>query len=242
MNQGGCYVVSVVKEVGGKRGEIAAIPLFAGLSEVQYDGLVRISEERRYAKGETIFSEGWEARGFYCLLSGKVKVFKLSAEGKEHILQVFGPGEPFGEAAAFAGGRFPANAEALLDCQTLYFPRSAFVDLVARDPTLALNMLAVLSQRLHSFAATIEALSLKEVPARLAAYLLSVSHRHGGVDEVKLDIAKHQLANLLGTTPETLSRVLGRMSQEGVIEVISSRIKVIDRNRLEELAEAHRRL
>jgi CRP/FNR family transcriptional regulator len=95
-------------------------------------------------------------------------------------------------------------------------------------------MLAVLSMRLRRFASQIESLSLKEVPARLASYLLYLSEEQGGTDCVELEISKGQLASLLGTIPETLSRILGKMSDEGLIDVQGRRISLLNREGLEE--------
>ena len=222
--------------------QIAAIPLFDGLSQKQYDELAGIAVDRSYKRGQIIFSEGDEGIGLYVLIAGKVKVFKLSLEGKEQILHVFEEGEPFGEASVFAGQRFPAHAETLEKSRILFFPRAAFIELIKRDPSLALNMLAILSRRLRKFTLLVEDLSLKEVPGRLAAYFLSVSEQRDGSDDLKLDIAKNQLAGLLGTIPETLSRILARMVRQGLIHVDGSRIKIVDRQGLEELAQAERRL
>jgi CRP/FNR family transcriptional regulator len=221
---------------------IAAIPLFNGLSRLQYDKLAHIVKERSYKRGQAIFAEGDEGIGFYVLISGKVKIFKLSPEGKEQIFHVFGPGEPFGEASVFAGERFPAHAETLEESRAFFFPRAAFVELIKEDPSMALNMLAILSRRLRSFALLVEDLSLKEVPGRLAAYLLYMSDERDRADELKLDIPKNQLASLLGTIPETLSRILTRMVRQGLIQLDGPRIIIVDRQGLEELAQAESRL
>lgn len=222
--------------------QVAAIPFFEGLSQKQYDELARIAVDRSYKRGQVIFSEGDEGKGFYVLIEGKAKIFKLSPEGKEQILHVLGPGEPFGEAAVFAGQPFPAHAETLEKSRTLFFPRDAFIELIKTDPSLALNMLAILSRRLRKFTVLVEDLSLKEVPARLAAYLLYLSGEQAGSDDLKLDIAKNQLASLLGTIPETLSRVLTRMTRQGLIHIDGSHIKIVDRLGLEDLVQAERRL
>jgi CRP-like cAMP-binding protein len=221
---------------------IAGIPLFDGLSRKQYDELVTIVVAHSYRGGQIIFSEGDEGSGFYVVISGRVKVFKLSPEGKEQILHVFGPGEPFGEASVFAGQRFPAHAEALEESRIFFFPRAAFIELIKQDPSLALNMLAILSRRLRKFTLLVEDLSLKEVPGRLAAYLLYMSKQRDGTDDLTLDVAKGQLASLLGTIPETLSRILTKMVRHRLIQSDGPRIRILDRQGLEELAQAERRL
>ena len=130
------------------------------LSE-QIEDLAMIVTDQVFRKGETIFSEGEDGNGFYVVITGRVKIFKLSSEGKEQILHFFGPGEPFGEVPVFTGQHFPANAEAMEESRVFFFPRKSFVDLIKRNPSLALNMLAVLSKRLRRFAALIDDLSLK---------------------------------------------------------------------------------
>jgi CRP/FNR family transcriptional regulator len=97
-------------------------------------------------------------------------------------------------------------------------------------------MLGMLSKRLRQFTVKVEHLSLKEVPGRLADYLLNLSDEKGGESPVDLKISKQQLASLLGTIPETLSRILTRMTKQGLIQVDGPRIEIIDREGLEELA------
>jgi CRP/FNR family transcriptional regulator len=217
--------------------DVASIPLFEGLPRDELEQLAAIAAERPYRRGESIFLEGEEGDGFHVVLSGRVKVFKLSLEGKEQTLHLFGPGEPFGEVALFAGRRFPANAEALEPSRVLFFPREAFAGLIRENPSVAMNLLALLSVRLRRFAALIEDLSLKEVPGRLAAYLLYLNRQGRGEADLTLDVTKAQLASLLGTIPETLSRILGRMSRQGLIETDGRRIRLLDLEGLESLAE-----
>jgi CRP/FNR family transcriptional regulator, dissimilatory nitrate respiration regulator len=221
---------------------LSAIPLFEGLPPDQQQELAAISLEKRFKRGQTIFSEGDPGAGFFVVSSGKVKIYKLSFEGKEQILHIFGPGEPFGEVPVFEGRRFPAHAVALEDSSFLFFPRQAFIDLIRNNPSLALSMLAVLSRRLRRFAALVDDLSLKEVPARLAAHLLYLSNEQDGSDSVRLDIPKGQLAALLGTIPETLSRILAKMTKQGLVEGDGPRITILDRDVLAELAEGTKRL
>ncbi|MBA2849062.1 Crp/Fnr family transcriptional regulator [Thermosulfuriphilus ammonigenes] len=217
------------------------IPLFEGLPEENLSLLRKIAQEKRYPAKTLVFSEGDEATGFYVVISGRVKIFKVSASGKEQILHIFGPGEPFGEVAVFAGMNFPAYAQTLEESHLLYFPRKDFVRLIEQEPSLALNMLAVLSRRLRQFAAMIEALALKEVSERLAAYLLLLAERQGR-ELVELEINKGQLASLLGTTPETISRVFTRLAREGYVEMEGRRIHLRAKEALQELAAGLRRL
>ncbi len=215
---------------------ISNIPLFNGLPDGQLREIEHITIDRYFDKSEIIFSEGDDGDGFYVVMEGMVKIFKVSSEGKEQILHILGPGEPFGEVPVFSGQSFPANSEAIAKSRLLFFQRAAIVDLISANPSLALNMLAVLSMRLRQFTVQIENLSLREVPARLAAYLIYLSEVQGKEDSVSLEISKGQLASLLGTIPETLSRIFARMNRQGLIEVKDRHIRLLNRNKLEELA------
>ena len=213
---------------------IAASILFSGLSDTELDKVTAITIQKAFARSESIFFEGDEGDGFYMVAEGRVKIFKMSLDGKEQILHIFGPGEPFGEAPIFHGQPFPANAMALVKSKLLFFPRSEFIELVTANPFLALNMLAMLSLRLRRFATQIENLSLKEVPGRLAAYLIYLGEEQGSSVQVTLDIPKGQLASLLGTIPETLSRIFAKMSEEGLIRVEGRTIYIDDFEGLQE--------
>jgi CRP/FNR family transcriptional regulator len=216
---------------------ISQTPLFQNLPEEDLQRIRRIAVDRFYNKDQTVFSEGDEGAGFYVVAAGKVKIYKVSLEGKEQILHIYGPGHPFGEVPVFSGERFPANAQTLLKSHLLFFPRAAFTELIAENPSLCLNMLAVLSMRLRQFTIQVENLSLKEVPGRLASYLLYLAREQQAETTVSLPISKGQLASLLGTIPETLSRILAKMSNTGLIDVSGGKIALLDPVGLEELAE-----
>jgi len=216
---------------------IHSLPLFDGLPEDQLAAIGKIAVEKNFVKGEGIFSEGDESSGFFVIADGRVKIYKVSGEGKEHILHIFGPGQSFGEVPVFTGQRFPAYAEAITRGRLLFFPRSAFVDLIADNPSLALNLLAVMSAKLHQFTVQIENLSLKEVPARLASYLIYLAEEQHNEDTVTLNISKGLLASILGTIPETLSRMFARLSAQGLIQVEGRQIRLLNRRGLKKLAE-----
>ncbi len=216
---------------------ISTIPLFNGLPDDQLEAIKKIAIEKQINKGEIVVSEGDEGKGFFVIVEGRVKVFKVSAEGKEQILHIFGPGQPFGEVPVFAGQRFPANAQAIDSARVLFFPRVAIVDLITANPSLALNMLAEMSKKLRLFAVQIENLSLKEMPARLASYLIHLADEQGEEESVTLKISKGQLASILGTIPETLSRIFAKLSGNNLIRVEGKEITLLNRSGLADLAE-----
>ncbi len=216
---------------------ISKTPIFNGLSEDQLKAMRSIAEDQFYDKGKIIFMEGDEGNGFYIVAAGKVKIYKVSMDGKEQILHIYGPGNPFGEVSVFSGLKFPAVAEALIKSHILFFPKDSFISLLSKNPSLALKILALLSRRLRQFTLLIENLSLKEVPGRLAAYFISLSEEQDIPDILTLPVSKGQLSSLLGTIPETMSRILSRMSKDGLIEVNGREIKILNNPGLEELAE-----
>lgn len=192
----------------------------------------------QFNKGQIIFHEGDKADGFYMVEKGKIKVFKLSYEGKEQILHIYGHGHSFGEVPVYEGKNFPASSMALEKSVILFLPRDKFVDLITQTPGLGMNLLADLSRRLREFTIQIENLSLKEVPARLAAYFLTLSKEQKNEKKVVLPISKAQLSNLIGTTPETVSRILKKMMDASYIKVETKTILIEDYEGLLELSDS----
>jgi CRP/FNR family transcriptional regulator len=215
-------------------------PLFSGLDDDGLKQIERIAHRRNIKKGEGLFFQGEEARGFFMILRGRIKVFRLSPQGQEYVMRVAGPGETLAEAAVFSGKSYPASAEALEDSQLYYFIKSDFIQLIRREPQLALNMMSGLSLLLRHLAQQVEDLSLKEVSSRLARYILDQA-RNGSVplatgQQVPLAMKKNLLASRLGTIGETLSRTLAKMKQRGVIEIVKDVVVIRNPELLKEIA------
>ncbi len=212
--------------------------LFAGVTTADIELLSSILRTREHVKGEVLFEDGDEADGFYIVASGKVKVYKLSLDGRERILHVAHPGNSFAEAAIFDDGCYPAFAETLTTSTLLFFPKREFLDLLSSHPQLAINMISGLSRFLRQFTVQIEDLTFRDVPARLARYLLSFAD---GLDSpIELPVSKSQLASNLGTTSETLSRTLRKLSDDELIRVQGKNIEILAFDRLFALAEKYK--
>jgi len=218
---------------------LGGIKLFEGLPQAQLKTLAEIALLKRVKAGETLFEAGQPGSHFYAVSTGKVRVFRSSPTGKEQILHVFGPGEAFAEVPVFEGKTYPASAQALEDSQMVSIPRKGFVEVLRREPELALGVMALLSARLRAFVSQIAQLSLKEVPERLAGYLLLLRAAQNS-DDLTLDLPKGQIASYLGTIPETLSRALKKLADQGLIETTGNRVRLLDPQALAELAEAGR--
>jgi CRP/FNR family transcriptional regulator len=212
-------------------------PLFRGLEREDLAALASIGLPKTLGKGEVLFVEGSQSRGFFLVLSGGVKLFKMSPAGKEQILHVHPPGEIFAEGTLFEGATYPASASATEDSRVLLFLRADFQRLLAKRPAVATNLIARLSQRLRQMAALVEDLSLREAPSRLARYLIDLAGDEAMPGTVvRLGIKKGELASLLGTRGETLSRLFRRLGEASVIRVQGSEVTILDPERLEDLA------
>lgn len=211
--------------------------LFGGLPEEHIVEIEKIAVDKHYNKGDIIFYDGDEGVGFYLVVAGSINVYKLSPDGKEQILHIVKEGDTIGAVPVFSGKSFPANARAISKSHLLFFDRNKFIQLITNKPSLTMNILALLSMRLREFTIQVENLSLKKIPGRLAAYLLYLAQEQGNKDLIKLTISKVQLANLLGTGPESLSRALGNMKTKKLVAEEGANIRLINRGLLEELAE-----
>ncbi len=211
--------------------------LFGGLPEEHITEIEKIAVVKNYNKGDVIFYDGDEGVGFYLVAAGSVSVYKLSPDGKEQILHIIQEGDTIGAVPVFSGTSFPANARALSKTHLLFFGREKFIELITGKPNLIMNLLALLSMRLREFTIQVENLSLKEIPGRIASYLLYLSQEQGNKELIKLNISKLQLSNILGTVPESLSRALGNMKSKKLIEEEGIHIRLLNRFELEALAE-----
>lgn len=218
---------------------IASVNFFAGMADEPLQRLATIAVLKDVKRGQEIFQAGQRANGFYAVVRGTVKVYRSSPSGKEQILHVLGPGEPFGEVPMFQGATFPAGALTLEDTRVVYIPRDGLKRAMEADPELAMNILGLLSARLRKFVNQVAELSLKEVPARLAAYLLLLrASQHD--DTLRLDLPKGQIAAYLGTIQETLSRALKKLQDDGMIALKGREVTILDEEALRLTAETER--
>lgn len=214
--------------------------LFSGLTQENLTLLGTICRVGEYRRGEILFEQGEQSTGFYFVMSGKVKIYKLSPEGKERILHIVQAGSTFAEAAIFADGCYPAFAEPLEKTTLVFFPKKDFLDLLHQHSQIAINIIGGLSKFLRQFVLQIEDLTFRDVPARLARYLLEI-----GADEqaqVTLPFSKTQLASNLGTVSETLSRTFRKLSDEEIIRVQGKTIEILAVDRLHDLADSYKEI
>jgi len=216
---------------------LARAPLFKSLAAEEVAFIAARAVLRTYAAGETIFSEGDACRGLYVIHSGKVRIFKTAASGREQVLAVDGPGASIAELPVFDGGSYPASALAIGAAELIFVAKQDFQALCRQHPDVALKVLKVVGGRLRRLVGIIEELSFTTVRQRLTALLLNlVKHGSERTDrgiEFTLPANQQEIAAMIGTVRELVSRNLGRLQAMEVIEIEGRRVIVPDVSRLE---------
>lgn len=220
---------------------IKNIPFFSELSTVELREFMRASKLLSFKKGEIIFLEGDFYRGFYIVVKGAVRVYKSSPDGKEITLHIIEPFNSFAEIPLFitetsdkSNNVYPANAQAIENSSLILIPKEEFLKVIERNPKICLKMLQGFAKRLLSLNQQIENLTLKDVLTRLAEYLYNEYKNHGK-NEFKLNISRVLLATYLGTIPETVSRALRRLQDNGLIQIQGKKITINEPEKLKQL-------
>ncbi len=211
---------------------LGAVSLFSGLSPDELRLLAAHAIRRRFAQGEVLFSEGDACRGLHIIVSGKLRIFKSSPNGREQVLSVEGPGGSVAELPVFDGGAYPASVSAIEDSQILFISRDDFRHFCLEHPEVALKMLAVVGARLRRLVGIIEELSFTTVRQRLVSALMRLAQTNGrrtdrGI-EFELPGTHQEMAHELGTVRELVSRNLMRLQAEGLLQVDAPSIVVTD--------------
>jgi CRP-like cAMP-binding protein len=218
---------------------IRALPLFAALDPKTLEVIASGSRLRKLAADESVIREGEPVRAFFVVVSGAVRIFRLSPDGREQVLQRVRPGQTFAEAAVLSMKRYPANAVATDDgTEIVEIGSETFLRLFEGDGRVAKAMVASLSTWLLRLVNKVEELTVLSAGARLARYLLdlpSTTTAEGAV--IELPLAKRELAGSLGITPETLSRLLRKWQDREVVKSEGSTIVVLDADVLMALAD-----
>jgi CRP-like cAMP-binding protein len=232
---------SEVPEAPASRAVLRQVPYFADLDAA---GLARIEErlvERRYERGGVVFMEGGACQGLYVVRSGRVRIYKVSPEGREQVLMVAGPGETFNEVPNFDGGANPAGAEALEPSVLYLLPKADLLSIVETEPVVARAIMQVFASHLRHLTVLVEDLSFRSVTSRVAKILLGQMQRaETGARPARLSgrqarLTQQQMAAMAGTAREVVGRALKVLEQQGIIRVERGRTVVVDRERLADL-------
>ena len=216
------------------------IPLFSELSDQDLEQVLTSSSTRHYAKSTLIFQEDQMYLGFYIVLEGKVKVYRLLEEGKETVFHIITPMQTLAEVPMFVGGGYPAHAEAIEDSTLLFIQKQGFHEMLHRFPDVAIRMLAGLSKRLKVLGSQIENLTARDVRTRLIRFIIEEHEKKneaGSIPFIELSVSKSLLAARLGTIPETLSRTFKKLQTDGLIRMSGKKIFIENLTELKKRAQ-----
>lgn len=204
--------------------QLRSLPYLADLTETELAPVAASSRQLSFERGGRVLDEGEPCLGLYFVISGRVKIFKLSIEGREQILRVMGPGETFNEVPAIDGGPNPASVEAMEPSAIGLVPRAEFEHALKASPALSWKLLQQFAGRLRVFVELVAELSLMSIEERLARLLLLSSQ---GSRE-PLRVTQQEMAAMAGTTREVAARALRSLEERGAIRRTEGRVEVVD--------------
>jgi CRP/FNR family transcriptional regulator len=218
--------------------DLAPIPLFSRLSADELAEIASSVEQFDFRKRETIFSEGDRSNWLYILQAGKVKITKVSHDGKEIIVEMISPGDFFGAFAVLKGFPYPANAVAMENSSVVRIGRHQLLGMIERFPNLIFDITANLGERVREFHDTLKTIALERVESRIAALLLKLAEKTGTAKtaqtiEIPMRLTKQDIAEMVGTTVETSIRVMSKFRKAGYIRENDGRIFITDRTALQ---------
>ncbi len=206
-----------------KRSALLASPLFRAMRPAELDEIILFAAERRVPRGTAIFCKGDEGSSLLAVLRGRVRVSTVSPEGKEITLNLFGPGEVFGEIALLDGNRRSANAIAIEHTDLLVIQRRHFLPIMERNQELHEDLLALMCARLRQTSAALEGMALCDMPVRLARVLLKLAADYGQQAGAAMPIAvrmsQGDLANMVAASRESVNKQLRLWREDGVVKV-----------------------
>lgn len=219
---------------------LGRIPMFSGLNKEELELLSRYEVEKTYQKGEVIFMEGDPGEAVYYIKSGKIKLYKTSLEGREVTLNILGPGSIFAEVTMFNNLEYPATAMVLEDVLVGMIRNDDLEKIVRENGNIALSLIKELNRRLYYAQVKIKDMALHDVNGRVAKVLLDLAYRYGKKNsrgiQIDLKMTKTEIANIVGTSRETVSRSLSQLKSDEIIDMQGKLVYIKSLEDLEELS------
>lgn len=218
---------------------LRSVPLFAGLEEKVLEEIAGLFKVCTYPRNKVIFFQAEEGDNFYVIKSGSVKVYRLAEDGREVILDIFKPGDFFGEMALLDDNHRSATVQTREPTVLLAMNRQLFRRLIQENPEIALGIISTLSRRLRQANLQIENFAFRDARARIIHSILKVGKKGGTFsgkmeqEQLAVNLTHHELASLAGTSRETVSRVLVKMQEEGLVRIVRNTLIVPDPATLE---------
>ncbi len=217
------------------------VPIFSELPDETIEKIAEIGQIKEFKKDSVILMEDEDGLTMFFIIEGKVKVTRVSSDGKEVILSVLGRSEFFGEMAILDGMSRSATVIALEDSKLFIIHRNDFLELLKKHPEISIPLLQELTARLRAADMKIKALSLKDAEGKVATVILQLAEEHGkvkhGIVEIEKMPLQQDLANMAGTSRETISRTLHTFAKKGFIELDGSTLRILD---YEKFADTYR--
>ncbi|WP_135551317.1 Crp/Fnr family transcriptional regulator [Paenibacillus cymbidii] len=216
-------------------------PLFHDLNAQELERVEEITIPRIVSKKAIIFTEGSEKETVYFILDGLVKTYKTDENGHEQIVSFLKTGDMFPHTGFFNQHPYPATAEAIVDTNLLAIPVRLFERLMINTPTIAIKMLRVMGDKIRELQEKLQVLSGQDVKHRVLSFLLQLAEQHGHMNgnkiTINLPMTHQEFANAVGTTRETINRLLNQLGKEALLEVDRNRIVIIDLDALKQQRE-----
>jgi CRP/FNR family transcriptional regulator, cyclic AMP receptor protein len=217
---------------------IKKLTFFSDLQEQDLEKIANISKERNYKKNMIIFMEDEPGEAFYYIKSGKVKIYRTYEDGREHIIHIFGEGDVFGEATLFNNICYPASASIYEDASIGIIKNADLEKLVKENSELSLKLIKLFAKKLIFAQNKIKDLTFNDVFSRTASQLIKLSKEYGVVTEkgtaIKMQLSRQELAEMVGTTRETVSRVISKFKKEKSITENNDNLMILSFEKLEE--------
>jgi CRP/FNR family transcriptional regulator, cyclic AMP receptor protein len=215
------------------------VPIFSELDESTLEQISKLGLRKSYTKDSVVLFEQETGSALFVIINGKVKVSRVSDDGKEVILTILGESDFFGEMAILDGLTRSANVTAMEDSELFIIQRTDFIDLLHSHPEVSIALLQELTQRLRSADMKIKSLSLKDAEGKVATVILQLADDVGKIKQGTVEIEKlpfqHDLANMAGTSRETISRTLHSFAKKGLVELDGSRLRILNYEKFKEL-------
>lgn len=214
------------------------IPLFQDLNSEEIQPIAAITIPRFVSRKGIVFTEGGEKEAVFLIREGVIKTYKTDENGHEQIVSFLKNGDIFPHTGFFNPHPYPATAEAIMDTRLLAIPVRLFEQLMQDTPSIAIKMMRVMGEKILELQEKIQELSGQDVKHRALSFLLKLSEQHGERKEnkivINLPMTHQEFANAIGTSRETINRLLNQLSKENIVSIGRSRIVIIDLDALKQ--------
>jgi CRP-like cAMP-binding protein len=214
------------------------VPIFADLADETLEAIGKLGKTKVFEKDSPILMEHESGTALFVIISGKVKVFRVSDDGREVILSIMSESDFFGEMAILDGLTRSANVTAIEPSEIFIIQRSDFLELLYRHPEISISLLQELTKRLRAADMKIKSLSLKDAEGKVATVILQLADDIGKIRQGVVEIEKlpyqHDLANMAGTSRETISRTLHTFAKRGLIEMDGNKLRILNYEKFKE--------